>query len=65
MQDYVETWSEVKSLSLIFLFLMILEEPFCTLACIYKRRTILAYVDLADVCGPCRIAASICSMDHA
>ena len=46
------------------LYLMISEKQFCTLVCASERRAVLAYVYLANVWGPFRIAASICSVDH-
>ena len=65
MQAAGATLIMVGSLSLIFLYLIICLKPFCTLVCASKCRAFLAYVDLADVWGPCIIAANILSVDHA
>ena len=64
MQDARETFSVGGSLSLIVLYFRIFANPFWTLVCASKRRAVLASIDLANMCGPWRIAASILSVDH-
>ena len=64
LQAAGETLSVGKSLSLIFLYLVIFAKPLCALVCNSKRREVLASVDLDNIQGTCIIAAYICSVDH-
>ena len=54
-----------RSMSLIVLYFIIFANPLYTLVCAYERRAVLAYIDLAEMCGPWIISASILSIDHA
>ena len=64
MQAAGETFSVGGSLSLIVLYFRIFENPFWTLVCASENRSVLASIDLVDMCGLWIIAASIFSVDH-
>ena len=54
-----ETLSVGRSLSLIVLYLIIFENPFCTLVCASEPRVVLSSVYLSNIWVMCIIAASI------
>ena len=64
MQDFRETFSVGRILSLIVLYFSIFVNTFWTLVWASEHKAVLASIDLTNMCGPWRIAASIFSVDH-
>ena len=64
MQDAGEDFGVGESLSLIDLYFRILANKFWSLVCASERKTVLEYMDLTHIWGPCKMAASIWFVEH-